>query len=704
MNQFVLQWPWMLAFLLLAFPLAWLFRRARRKRAALIASLNGESAKERSRGRDRLRLAALCFLVVGLSRPGFDPERRSLSQSGRDVLFAIDVSRSMLAEDAQPSRLETAKQGVRDALERFQTERVGVIIYAGSASILCPLTHDYSFVRYMLDQATPRSVEFGGTTLLSAVEKSVDNIFADDREGMQDIVVLTDGEDHGPDMSRVADLLKASGVDMLLVGLGDAKSGSRIPIELEEGELSYLKDGEQFVHTKRNDDSLQDLAKGMKGTSYVVPGTAAFDLGELYAEYALEKPVSGSLGEESYVVYREAGIFFVFIGFALLLVADRFWRGLGFAMVMIGGCNVSTTLEASPLSDEFEKGRQLQISENLDGALEVYGELELAMKQQPDVTLQQGAALQLNIGLCYLSLAKSAASENSESALSEALQAQRYFLKAKRMNPELSRAGQRLDATSKLIIEYKAAALDQEKKENEINGQMGALLERLEALLESQARLKDDVFEKDPQAKRRRPSKGNSVAESPVAQYDATEDCATFSHRQSRLRAEGIAIEVEMKQIDEALTRPLAGDDLPMQSLMQTPLELMADASGAMSDASSSLGVLNTWKTARAFQEVAIKRIEEILEMLASSDSSESEGEESDEYDDEWGWDDYDESSESMSSSMSMEGDMAAGSEMKPLPVPNYSTEEVLMDESANLQFRQQQRSKANAGKVKKDW
>ena len=228
MSYLTLQWPWMLILLLGLFPLAALLRHARIQRARVYNAL-GKQKPGTGILRDRLRIAGMAFLILCLSRPGFDPERRSIAQSGRDVVFAIDVSRSMLARDAKPSRLDAAKQGVRDALGQFQGERVGLLIYAGSASILCPLTRDYDFIRYMLDQATPRSVDFGGTTLLSAVEKSIDNIFLEGRGGMQDLVVLTDGEDHAFDIDRITETLSEANVSLLVIGIGDKVNGARIP-------------------------------------------------------------------------------------------------------------------------------------------------------------------------------------------------------------------------------------------------------------------------------------------------------------------------------------------------------------------------------------------------------------------------------------------------------------------------------------------
>ncbi|WP_425609240.1 vWA domain-containing protein [Thalassobacterium sedimentorum] len=140
-----------------------------------------------------------------------------------------------------PSRLEVAKQGIRNALDTFSHQRVGLVLYAGSASILCPLTNDYGFVRFMLEQAHPRSVDFGGTTLQAAIEKAIDQVFVTDRKTVQDLIVLTDGGDHGSQIPRVLELIESHTVDALLIGLGDPQETSPIPIKNDVGVTSYLE-------------------------------------------------------------------------------------------------------------------------------------------------------------------------------------------------------------------------------------------------------------------------------------------------------------------------------------------------------------------------------------------------------------------------------------------------------------------------------
>ena len=141
-----------------------------------------------------------------------------------------------------------------------------------------------------------------------------------------------------------------------------------------------------------------------------------------------------------------------------------------------------------------------------------------------------------------------------------------------------------------------------------------------------------------------------------------------------------------------------------MESLLTEPLKLMAKVPTAMERAGGLLATWNSWPAARAEQQIAEQLIEEILSLLGDSSSDESEGDEWDEMDEDGEYEYSDEMDESMMSSMPMEGDFAAGGEMQALPVPNYSAEDILMEEQGSLQFRQQQRAKANAGKVEKDY
>lgn len=321
MSTLTFQWPAALLLLLITPLLIWLLAYARKQRLNLIQALGGQYPTHR-RLRDVLRVSAFVLLVVALARPGYDPKMESVSRTGRDVVFALDVSRSMLAEDVLPSRLEVAKQAIRDALDVMGNERVGLVAYAGSASILCPLTYDYDFVRYSLEQAHPRTVDFGGTTLQSAVEKTVDQVFLDGRAGVQDLVVLTDGGDHGSQNPRIVEMLQDKQVDVLLVGLGDTQQGAPIRIKDDEGRLSLLEVDGETVLTKLEDESLRAFTALYPQSEYVAVGTRPFHLGELYIEYAANKGSQSTDNETGILTYKEAAPALLVPAIILLLLSE----------------------------------------------------------------------------------------------------------------------------------------------------------------------------------------------------------------------------------------------------------------------------------------------------------------------------------------------------------------------------------------------
>ncbi|WPJ95671.1 VWA domain-containing protein [Coraliomargarita algicola] len=318
MSDFVFQWPAALALLLLTLPLIALLRYARQQRLAVIQTMGGQRPTHR-RLRDILRVLAFVALVLALARPGYAPRMESTSRTGRDVVFALDVSRSMLAQDVSPSRLEVAKQGIRDALEQFTNQRVGLIVYGGSASILCPLTHDYAFARYMLEQAHPRSVDFGGTTIQSAIEKAVDQVFIAGREEVQDLIILTDGEDNGSHFENALDRLKQSAVDTLLIGIGDPNTGSPIPITDEKGDTTFLAQNGSTVYTQLDDEALRALAAGSTRIQYLPVGTTPFNLGKLYQDYAQDLPVDANDNENGIRIYQEAAPYLLILALLLLV-------------------------------------------------------------------------------------------------------------------------------------------------------------------------------------------------------------------------------------------------------------------------------------------------------------------------------------------------------------------------------------------------
>lgn len=706
MSGFVFQWYGLLPLLILVLPLAWLLAHARRRRAELIAAMGGGLSTHR-RLRDYLRLVAFALLLIGLARPGYAPQKHSMSQSGRDVVFALDVSQSMLAEDVSPSRLEVAKQAVRDALKTFSSQRVGLVVYAGSATIMCPLTYDYDFVRYMLEQTHTRSVDFGGTTVQSAVEKVVDQVFMSGRGGVQDLIILTDGGDHGSQMSRVVELLDEYAVDLLLVGLGNPDEGSPIPVLDAKGERSLLRTEEGIVYTRLDDTSLRTLAAQSSDAVYIPVGVRAFDLGQIYFDYAKDREVSSFSGDDGVVVYREAALFFI-VPALLLLFLSECWgaKGLEFGLTtMLAGLllfPIDTQAAELKARSQFSEASQLYVQGAFAEAEALFTEVVLSGTVTA-MSVGELAAVQLNRGLCFLELSRAQGEELPNLGMSYAREAQFAFLAAKRYAPTMERAGLRLESTAAWVAELQLRIDEATAAQEAIEAQMQQLIERLQALLEAQKRLREQVLKNDVsrwQPKRRKDTPPDPITAPP----DSAENALRFVEEEASLQVEGESIHLAMQKLDVQMTPPaLAGLPL-MESVLGKPLELMAKVPPGQLRAVELLAVWDTWPGARTEQWDAEKAIEEILSILSSNSSDSSDGDEGEEMDYDGEYEYSDEMDESMMGAMPMEGDFTVGGEMQALPLPNYSAEDILMEEQGNLQFRQQQRASANAADVEKDY
>jgi Ca-activated chloride channel family protein len=708
MSGFVFQWMWVLPLLLLALPLWWLLAYARGKRVALIKVMGGGLSTHR-RLRDTLRIGAFILLLLALARPGYSPEELSISRTGRDVVFALDVSQSMLTEDVAPSRLEVAKQAVRDALHTFSNERVGLVVYAGSATIMCPLTYDYDFVRYMLEQTHTRSADFGGTTLQSAVEKVVDQVFMADRGGVQDLVVLTDGGDHGSRMDEVSELLKEHGVDLLLLGIGNPNESSPIPIEDTDGVRTLMRSKDGIIYTQLDDASLRALAAQSADAEYVSVGNRVFDLGQIYLEYVGDRAVSASVEGDGVVVYQEAAQFFVIPALLLLLLSEC-WGAHGLRLGQAGVllavlCLMPKegTAATSQLKAQFTEASKLYTDGSFTEAEALFTEVAY-YGDESSMTLGHLAAVQFNRGLCLMELSRAESAVSAELGLSYAQQAQLAFLAAKRYLPNMERSGMRLESTASWVSELQVQIAEEAEESNEMEAQLGQLLEYLQALLKAQQDLRQQVAESD--VDRRQPKRAKKTPLPPPIQApsDAGTNASIFVKSESALKSEALRLYQEMQQLDSSMAPPAIKGMAAMDSLFAEPVKLMAKVPEAMERARGLLVNWNTWPAAYSEQKIAEQLIEEILNLLGNSASDESEGDEWDEMDEEGEYEYSDEMDESMMSSMPMEGDFAAGSEMQALPVPNYSAADILMEEQGSMQFRQQQRAKANAESVKKDY
>jgi Ca-activated chloride channel homolog len=230
-----------------------------------------------------LALAMVC-MVLALMRPQMGLETVQQNRTGAAIMIALDVSRSMLASDVVPNRLERAKAEINDLLTLLRGDQVGLIAFAGRAAILAPLTPDFGFIRLALDDAGPGSVSRGGTRLEEPIRKAVDG-FKGVTDASRSIILITDGEDHESFAREAATYAAERGVRILAIGLGDP-GGTTVQItDPATGAVQLLEDADGNPVTSRLDSALlAELALKTDG-AYVPAGTAALELDVIYQQH-----------------------------------------------------------------------------------------------------------------------------------------------------------------------------------------------------------------------------------------------------------------------------------------------------------------------------------------------------------------------------------------------------------------------------------
>lgn len=270
--------------LLLALPV-WLWAahrllRARRRRLAAWVDeknapflLPGRNPAAASR-RIWLRTLALACLILALARPQWGFHWEEITRRGLDLLVVLDTSRSMTAADIKPSRLQQAKWGIHDLLRALRGDRVGLVPFAGSSLLQCPLTTDYAAFAMTLDDLYCGIIPRGGTAIAQALRTAID-AFPDDATADRCILLVTDGEDHEGDPLSLLPELKQKNIRVYAIGIGTLE-GEMIPGDAATGS-AYFKDRKgQIVKTTLHEDILQQLAASTGG-AYV--RSAAGDTG-----------------------------------------------------------------------------------------------------------------------------------------------------------------------------------------------------------------------------------------------------------------------------------------------------------------------------------------------------------------------------------------------------------------------------------------
>ena len=256
--------------LLAAFCLWALARRRQGLHAFASPAMADRLTRNVSRGRQYLRyalwLAGTALVVVALTGPQFGTKLAMAKHRGIDLVIALDLSRSMLAQDLKPNRLERAKYQIRQLLDMLEGDRVGLVVFAGRAFVQCPLTLDYSTLHLFLDIVDTQTVPVQGTAIGQAIRLSK-GLFTQGDNQHKAILLFTDGEDHATKPFVAAERAAAEGIRIFVVGLGTAE-GELIP-DAEGSSAGFHKDSRgNYVKSRLEQKPLVEIAALSEGAYF----------------------------------------------------------------------------------------------------------------------------------------------------------------------------------------------------------------------------------------------------------------------------------------------------------------------------------------------------------------------------------------------------------------------------------------------------
>jgi Ca-activated chloride channel family protein len=349
-------------------------------------------------------LGAMSFILIALARPQWGTHEETAKISGLDVMIALDISRSMDVEDVIPNRLKKAKHEIRSLVERLQGDRVGLVSFAASAQVSCPLTTDLSYLLDTVQMMDPSFALSQGTdiglaldTAFKSIERGSQDTSGTEQEqelgkGSQAIILISDGEDQEDDIAEIEKKIKVTGTKLYIIGVGSQKGGP-IPVRDENGNLvGYKKDkkGQPILSTFRP-DTLQKLANESGGKFWAATDNEN-EVDELIQD--LGGLNRSEFAERKYVVFQERFQYPLIAAVLLLLLEMGIpVRKRSPALLLLGLIFfLPRPASAVPLEAylENEKGIQSLKDGKVDEAKQEFGTAQAVSPNLPELNFNEG--------------------------------------------------------------------------------------------------------------------------------------------------------------------------------------------------------------------------------------------------------------------------------------------------------------------------
>ena len=283
----------------------------------LMAQLMPDASKSRPIVKFSLIMVALTLLIIATARPQYGQQEKTVKRQGIEVMVALDISNSMLAEDVVPNRLDRAKQMLSKMIDNMVDDKVGLVVFAGEAFTQLPITCDYVSAKMFLNTISPNLIPTQGTAIGAALQTAITSFGAQDSEVGRAIILITDGENHEDDAVAAAKKAQELGIQVFVVGIGKPE-GSPIP---KPGTNDYFKDrAGQVVVSRLNEEMCQEIAAAGKGVYVRCDNTNA---AMRAVQQELDRIATSEIETTIYADYNEQYQSFVLIAL-LLLVIDFF--------------------------------------------------------------------------------------------------------------------------------------------------------------------------------------------------------------------------------------------------------------------------------------------------------------------------------------------------------------------------------------------
>ena len=467
----------------------------------------------------------IVLITVALAEPVWRQVPKELKKEGRDLVFILDVSNSMLAEDLIPNRLEKAKISITECVNSLKNHRIGLVIFAGSASIKCPLTLDYDFFLHILSRVNNNSVFYsdktgkvsgletvaqGGTLIQDALLKTCEKLFTDSKNGNKDIILISDGGDQGKDIDKAINAVNEIGAKIITIGLGDSINGARIPLEGGKGFMKYK--GKE-VWTKLENETLKSFSRKCKYGAYLPAGTKQMDLAQIYEQFTQNEQGS-SISEQKIMVFKDEYPLFLSIAFALLLltvVLPSSTRKASLKIIPLLLILLNPSLKAASLSDAdkaYEDGRfndairlyvevahkyrdkKTQIYFNIANAYYRLGNYEGAVSSYrntlSEIETDSRFSHFVTYNLANALVKSSQLSEKPEEAMAYLSNAMRHYRRVIMQEPDLKQAAVNFELAKIEFFKKKKELEEERKKQEEIQKQLAEIRALLEKAIKEQ--------------------------------------------------------------------------------------------------------------------------------------------------------------------------------------------------------------------------